>query len=569
MFRGRGLSSRGSRGENGRGFERAIGFLPAAAMILAASLAAQGVTTRASVDISDVEGNDASTAGSISDDGHFVAFHSLATNLVPGDTNARPDIFVKDLRYGDVTRVSVDSVGREADGGSFFPVISADGRYVAFESLATNLVAGDTNASHDIFVHDCHTGTTERVSVDSQGQEGNRWSAWSTISADGEIVAFLSVADNLVAGDTNQVRDVFVHDRSSGVTTRASVDSAGVQANNESTSPYLSADGRYLAFDCWADNLVLGDVNGNPDVFLHDRLPGATTCVSVDSAGVAANGPSSTPSVSGDGRYVAFESAASNLVPDDANWWSDIFVHDRQSGHTTLVSVNSAGEQADGFNSIPWISDDGRFVAFDSDATNLIADDPNGCRDVFVRDRARGTTTCVSVDPLGVPVKQPSFGFSISGDGRYVAFHTEAYNVVPGDTNNCFDVFVRDRFLAAAEFRNAGSNPASYTATTMPVLGGTYSAAVDVGGTTGHAMAFLAGYGSPLTFPLAGYTALVNPAGPEYLGLPSGTGPIAVIDVSVPFDPAYVGFRVSTQAAHVGGGPPVALSNAIDLTLGY
>ena len=247
-------------------------------------------------------------------------------------------------------RVSVDSAGGQADDSSILPAISADGRFVAFASKAGNLVPGDSNGTFDIFVHDRQTGATERVSVDSAGAQGNNNSAFPAISADGRFVAFVSEASNLVAGDTNGAEnafagsDVFVHDRATGQTERMSVDSAGGQANNnfiESTA--ISADGRFVAFVSAASNLVPGDTNGTLDVFVPDRHTGATERVSVDSAGGQANSPFLAVgglAISADGRLVAFDSLASNLVPGDTNGTLDVFVPDRHTGATERVSVD-------------------------------------------------------------------------------------------------------------------------------------------------------------------------------------------------------------------------------------
>jgi len=198
----------------------------------------------------------------------FVAFHSIADNLVPGDTNGAPDAFVHDLRKGRTTRVSVDSTGAEANLGAGFPATTPDGRYVAFESASDNLVPGDTNDSTDVFVHDRLSGQTSRVSIASSGQEGQGASCKPQISADGRYVAFSSEANNLVPHDTNARIDVFVHDRWTGRTLRASVSSTGAQGNGWSDLPSISPDGSYVVFSSKADNLVPGDTNGEVDVFI-------------------------------------------------------------------------------------------------------------------------------------------------------------------------------------------------------------------------------------------------------------------------------------------------------------
>ncbi len=352
------------------------------------------------------------------------------------------------------SRVSLGSGGAQANGDSSFPVflssaISADGRYVVFESAASNLVPGDTNGFEDIFVHDRWTGATERVSVDSSGAQADSESYAPAISADGRYVAFESVADNLVPGDTNVWGDYFVHDRLSGTTERVNVDSSGAQADYSSgyAAPAISADGRYVAFQSEADNLVAGDTNVAQDVFVHDRQTGATEMVSVDSAGIQGTIDSVLPSISADGRFVAFMSLANNLAVGDTNVASDVFVHDRQTGTTEIVSVDSSGVAGWSDASFPSISSDGRYVAFDT-LTNLEGGIPNGYIDVYVHDRQTGTTELVSADSTGAEGNGVSDRASLSADGRFVVFESQATSLVPGDTNALSDIYVRDRAYA-------------------------------------------------------------------------------------------------------------------------
>ena len=390
---------------------------------------------------------------SISADGRFVAFGSVATNLVAGDTNHSADIFVHNRDTGLTERVSVSSSGAQGSYHSGSPSISADGRFVAFESIASNLVDGDTNSirgfsARDIFVHDRDTGRTERVSVSSSGAQGNGHSFSPSISADGRFVAFESEANTLVDGDTNNRKDIFVHDRDTGRTERVSVSSSGAQANGSSFSPSISADGRFVAFYSQAVNLVVGDTNNRTDIFVHDRDTELTERFNVSSSGAQANGRSFSPSISADGRFVAFVSEASTLVDGDTNNSFDIFVHDRDNGHTERISVSSSGAQANGFSFFPSISADGRFVAFYSQADNLVVGDTNSRTDMFVHDRNTGHTERVSVSSSGAQVYGDSTSPSISADGRFVAFVSTASALVDGDTNNWHDIFVAENPLA-------------------------------------------------------------------------------------------------------------------------
>jgi Tol biopolymer transport system component len=398
----------------------------------------------------------------ISPDGRFVAFESDASDLVPQDTNAASDVFVRDRLTGTTERVSFDSLGQEGNLGSFGGTISPDGRYVAFVSLADNLVPGDTNGTSDFFVHDRQTGTTERVNVDSSGVQANDSTYGSvSISADGRFIAFPSHASNLVPGDTNQIPDVFVRDRLMGVTERVSVDSNGAQAIpfliNEQFSCGMSSDGRYVAFVSEAVNLVPGDTNGGADVFVHDRLTHVTERVSVSSTGQQQDGACGCWDqglfcfISADGRFVTFTSEATNLAPGDANaglpgLHHDVFIHDRQTGATEQVSVNSRGRGGNAISLGGWVSADGRFVTFGGASTNLVAGDTNGVSDLFLRDRLLGTTERVNLGWDGTPSNDEPWGASISQDGRYVMFSGGSDSIVPGDTNAASDAFVRDRY---------------------------------------------------------------------------------------------------------------------------
>jgi len=420
--------------------------VPAVAAIALGALCSPALgqwTSCVSVDSGGVPGNDGSGVPSISADGRYVAFQSTASNLVAHDINPASDVFVRDRQNGTTELVSVTSAGAQVPGSSSNPRISADGRFVVLQSSGSLAPGG---LGGQVYVHDRQTGQTELVSVDSSGVSGNDWSVVGGISADGRYIAFESNATNLVAGDTNAAEDAFVHDRQTGLTERVSVSSGGAQANNFSYGGTVSDDGRYVSFSSWGSNLVAGDTNAGPDVFVRDRQSGITECVSVDPNGVPGNLWSGAGSISADGRYVIFSSVASNLVIENSQFnWYDVFVRDRQNGTTELVSVNSDEEQGNlhsyGGGSI---SADGRFVVFISGAGNLVANDGTVYDNLFVRDRQLGLTDMLDVDSNGVQGNFHAGTRSMSADGRYIAFESGSDNLVPGDANDRGDVFVRD-----------------------------------------------------------------------------------------------------------------------------
>jgi len=431
-------------------------------LALSASAAGPASTTRISVSSAGQQGDRDSYAAGMSADGRYVLFNSQARNLVVGDTNDRNDVFLADRQTGAVQRVSVRSGGGQAKpgpdpfGGSYAGGLSSNARYVVFSSDSPNLVSHDTNRASDVFVFDRTRNITARVSVGARGRQANGPSGGPAISANGRYVAFSSLASNLVRGDSNKQTDIFVRDLRTHRTIRVSVTSRGGQARCnegcESTEPALSANGRYVAFQSSATNLVRGDTNRLGDVFVHDLRTGKTERVSVSSSGRQAGGDrtntgSNAPAISADGRFVAFHSLATNLVAGDTNRTADAFVRDRRAHKTTRVSVSSAGAQANGENlGALGISADGHYVAFTSLASNLVAGDVNEITDVFVRDLRAGTTTLVS---LGVSGNQGGDASAVnpasfSADDRYLAFSSWSSNFVPGDTNDKPDVFVRD-----------------------------------------------------------------------------------------------------------------------------
>ncbi len=394
-----------------------------------------------------VEPNGGASGPAMSADGRYVAFSSSADNLVSGDTNVLEDVFIQDRLTGTIQRVSVSSAGVQATGGqSTAAAVSSDGRYVAYSSGATNLVAGDGNMTTDIFRFDRQTGQTVRVSVATGGAEATGGgSASPAISADGDRIAFHSASDTLVGGDLNMTQDVFVHIVSTNTTLRMSVDSSGTEGAGPSNTAAISADGRFVAYHSTAANLVGGDGNGQQDVFLRDILNSQTTRVSLANGGGEGNGASQNPRLSKDARYVVFQSAADNLVSGDTNAQVDIFLHDRQTLSTTRLSVATGGVQATGAqSSFPTLSADGRYSAFLSLAGNLVPGDTNGFNDVFVHDALTGTTTRVILANGNQPDNN-SFQPALALDCPTPAFSSIAGNLVSGDANGVADIFVGDR----------------------------------------------------------------------------------------------------------------------------
>jgi len=398
---------------------------------------------RVSVASGGSQANGSSEAPSISSDGGIVAFISNATNLVAGDTNSAADVFVRDLDTGITQRVSVASAGTQANDDAFTLALSADGRFVAFGSYATNLVADDTNAKIDVFIRDRDTGTTERVSVTSLGVQADNESFSPAISSDGRYVAFRSEATNLVLIDTNNSSDIFVHDRLTGLTERVSVASDGTQANGDSISPAISSDGRFVAFSSKASNLVVDDTNNKVDIFLHDRQTDTTERI----VGPAEFDTGSgilivSPAISPDGGFLGFRSNANDLVAGDTNNSFDTFLVDSDTLNAERISVSSSGVEGNSDSSQPSISSNNRYAVFSSIATNLVLQDTNGSEDVFVRDRDLGQTRRVSFAFDGSEGDDDSFSAVISADGRFVVFTSLAENLVATDTNGVSDIFV-------------------------------------------------------------------------------------------------------------------------------
>ncbi len=421
---------------------------------------APGTTQLVSTSSAGVQGDNDSHAPSVSADGRFVAFTSTADNLVPGDTNLASDVFVRDRQTGVTERVSVSNNGRQGDKDSGFldllggPSISADGRYVAFASDATNLVNQDRNNAADVFVRDRVAGTTTRVSVSSTGAEAS--GSQPSISADGRFVAFLSDSP-IVAGDTNSTTDVYVHDRQTGVTELISHAPDGSAADGQSLStPRLSADGRFVYFSSFAANLTAvpeDPANQDVDAFVFDRQTGLMSAVTGQFAHTGTLEHGVAEGMSPNGQFLTFTTADTNFVSPDANGFSrDAFLADRLNlaADPTLLSVNDAGVQADFDSHAGPVSNDGRFAALTSQATNLGG--PTNFRDnVYLRDVLAGTTSLVSAPtpPQGTN-DLDSIEPAMTPDGSSIAFSSNSELLGPENQPFfAFDIFVRD--LARAD----------------------------------------------------------------------------------------------------------------------
>lgn len=407
----------------------------------------------------DQPGNGPSSWASLSAEGRFVAYASDATNLVPGDSNRSCDIFVRDRETGRTERISVATDGAEANGSSFDPAISADGRYVAFWSWANNLVPGDDNGEADVFLHDRQAGETELVSTGPDGKPARGGEGMGSyrpsLSDDGRLVAFVSWASDLVPGDTNRLADAFVCDRQAHAITRVSVAEDGTEANGWTDLVSTSADGRWLAFVCNATNLVHSmerSEPAHPQVYLHNQETGHVELVSVSADGRLADRVSGGAGVSADGQWVAFASWATNLAADARSGWAAIYLRDCRTAKTDWVGPYTRAPNAVLLGGIVSLSRDGRWLAFDSDADDLVPGDTNRERDVFVYDRGTSRLERVSVTTAGAQATGGSNGRpTVSRDGRFVAFVSRATNLAPGIREPQSHIYVRDRQTGRTE----------------------------------------------------------------------------------------------------------------------
>jgi len=416
-------------------------------LALTSSPAFAGSIERISVDSGNLQFKSA-PPGAVSDDGRYVVFNA---GLVDDEPFSPINTYLRDRATGTTELVSIANDGSPSGKTSGAIDVSADGRYVVFLGQGLD---GSTNAVN-VYVRDRATGTTELITINDDGSPGavNKSARGASISGDGRYVAFISESEDLVSDDNNGVPDVFVRDRINGTTQRISVASDGTQANGSTGAKYpgtdISADGRYVVFNSSASNLVPNDSNGEPDLFVHDRINNTTTRVNLSNNGSQMSaGHDEMFDLSSNGRYVVFASSDSSLVANDSNGQVDIFVRDLVANTTERVSIADDGSQTNASSSYPAISGNGRYVSFISAASNLAAGGSSYGFSVFVHDRIAQTTEMVDTPHDGSVANSFSFLPSpVSGDGRYVLFHSVASNLVAGDTdtNNYWDVFLHDR----------------------------------------------------------------------------------------------------------------------------
>lgn len=484
-----------------------------------------GTTTLASVSTNGTTANGPCSSPGISSNGQFVVFQSRASNLVPDVTNGWENIFVRDLLIGRTILASANTNSVEGDRSSLNPQMTPDGRRVVFESLASDLVANDTNGLSDIFVRDLVNSNTVLATVNTDGTAtGSGYSINASITPDGRFVVFESTSRNFVTNDLNTTSDIYLRDLAAETTTLISVNTTD-NAAGSSQRAVISDDGRYVAFQSAANNLVAGDADGVNDIFLRDLQTGASILVSpVPDFNVSTNAPtrpaisrtgqlvafqtgsppsglfgtvtigqvhvwnvqagsnvlvsvsldgttpaagvSHSPIISADSRFVTFLSNATNLVNNASNKQFQVYQHDLATGVTTLVSVNLDGNGNNLDCSSATASDDGRLVAFESLDANLVLDDRNSSYDVFVRNLTTGSTELISKAVTNLQSATPRGSSSVvpggvSGDGRYVVFTTMADRLIASDTNRASDILVRDVWNGTNALVSVNTNGAS------------------------------------------------------------------------------------------------------------
>lgn len=552
-----------------------------ACLVLSASSQTTSVVSHNAASLGSVDSN----RPEIDDSGRWIVFESDEHDLVGGDTNGVTDVFLYDRIADVLERVSTNALGVEGDGFSTLPVISADGQRIVFESAATNFVPVDANGTTpDIVLVDRTAGTLQIVSRSPLGNQANASCRDARISDDGSCVAFASSATNLVLGDTNGFADVFVRELASGVTTRVSLSNIGAQPNGDCWQLDLSRDGRFVVFESEATNLVPGDTNGVRDLFLHDALAGTLVRVSVTALGAEADGSCEDPSLSANGRWLAFSSDSTNLVAGDTNAESDVFVKDLLTGATVRVSVDSDGNQGTGTSYGQAISPDGRFVSFESTSVELSAFTGPGTA-IFLHDRQSGVTELVSIATDGSIANAGCFHPTVARDGRWVAFAGVATNLDAADPLAALDVYLRDReggpsTYCVAKTSSLGCASAISWSGTPSASGSPFSIeATDVDALRNGLLFY--GLDGPVALPFFGGTLCVRPPlGRTALQFSSGTSGTCDGAFAYDFDALIqsaasplltAGARVEAQYWYRDplhpDGTGVALSDALDFLI--
>ncbi len=400
-----------------------------------------GVFERVSVGAGGVQGDGDTDVTGLSDDGRYVMFRSASTNLTSiVDSNNVADVFIRDRELGTTTLISKATTGTApANAESKEPRLSTSGDYVVFHSAATDLVVGDTNGASDVFLWSRASGLIEKVSVGFGGAQANARSELPSVVRDGRYVAFSSEATNLLATSTvGPTTNIFVRDRTLGTNKRVSIGLAGADPNNNSQTPRMADSGRYVVFVSNASNLVTGDTNAKADVFRYDLQTDTTERVSLGVSNVEGNEDCDRPVISPDGRYVAFLSSASNLTAGDTAGTTDAFFVDMGATPRTILRFGMATAQA----AYPLLSGDGRWLLL-TPSPSFVAADTNNVTDVYSFDTTQPTATPVLISQVGGVVGNGfSYGFGMSTDGKYLAMGTAATNLVTPDVNAKLDTLI-------------------------------------------------------------------------------------------------------------------------------
>ena len=416
---------------------------------------AAGTTERINVGPHGEQADGDSFEASVSAHGRIVAFFAASDNIIPGgpsDTSA--GILVRDRLTGTTVRADVSPTGGPADNFGEEPLVSRNGRTVAFVSYASNLVANTTNGLGNVFLRDLLTGATTRASLGSGGQQPDRNCQLAALSADGQVVAFTTSATNLTPLSGRFYVNLYVRDLATGTTTLETPSRRGGLANAPTFEASLSGNGRFLAFASYAHNLVRATRLGHhQNVFLRDRRKGRTVLVSATPDGGEGNGISFGPFVTDDGATVAFSSFATDLVPGGTSGQGDVFLRHVRTGATERVRFTTGDVEPDSGVFLADMTPDGRFLLVRSSAGNLVPNDTNSDNDFFLFDRVSQSLARVNVGNDGAQANSVTDDARLSADGGTVVFSSLASNLAPNDTNDHHDIFVRTLGASAARRR--------------------------------------------------------------------------------------------------------------------